>query len=333
MRAMQLFSPAPVQQAPLRMTEQSVPKPAANQVLVRVRACGVCHTDLHIVEGELMPPAYPVTPGHQVIGVVEEVGEGVPGDYLGQRVGLYWLSSTCGECEFCRRGLENLCPSAMFTGLHIPGGFADYMLADYRFMVPIPDTITDEQAAPLLCAGIIGYRSLKKSELHPGEKLGLIGFGASAHLVAQVAAYWGCPVYVFTRSPAHQKHALQLGAEWAGAPDQSPPCLLDRVILFAPAGELVPTALKVVRPGGTVAINAVHLSPIPALPYDLIYGERTLRSVAHVTRQDAIEFIQLAQQIGIHSTVQLYDLLDVNHALLDLKNSRFNGEAVLKVAS
>lgn len=330
---MQLFSPAPVQQAPLRMTEQSVPKPAANQVLVRVLACGVCHTDLHIVEGELMPPAYPVTPGHQVVGVVEEVGEGVPDDCLGQRVGLYWLSSTCGECEFCRRGLENLCPSAMFTGLHIPGGFADYMLADYRFMVRIPDKITDEQAAPLLCAGIIGYRSLKKSELHAGEKLGLIGFGASAHLVAQVAAYWGCPVYVFTRSPAHQKHALQLGAEWAGAPDQPPPCLLDRVILFAPAGELVPTALKVVRPGGTVAINAVHLSPIPALPYDLIYGERTLRSVAHVTRQDAIEFIQLAQQIGIHSTVQLYDLLDVNHALLDLKNSRFNGEAVLKVAS
>lgn len=332
MRAMQLFAPALAEAMPLRLQNEPVPEPAANQVLVRVHACGVCHTDLHIIEGELIPRAYPVTPGHQVVGWVEKAGEGVPDGYLGQRVGLYWLHSACGECEYCRSGLENLCPSAKFTGLHVPGGFAEYMLADYRFMVQVPEQITDEQAAPLLCAGIIGYRSLKKSELLPGEKLGLFGFGASAHLVAQVARHWGCPFYVFTRSTAHQQHAIQLGAEWAGSPGQTPPHLLDRAILFAPVGELVTLALKAIRPGGTVAINAVHLSPIPAMPYDLIYGERTLRSVAHVTRQDAAEFMMLAQEIGIRSTVQAYDFQDANRALLDLKHSRFNGEAVLRMA-
>ncbi|TLN10167.1 alcohol dehydrogenase, partial [bacterium] len=245
---------------------------------------------------------------------------------------VYWLHSACGECDYCRRGLENLCPSAQFTGFHIPGGYADYLLADARFITPIPESISDEQAAPLLCAGIIGYRSLKISDLQPGERLGLFGFGASAHLALQVARHWGCEVFVFTRSKTHQLHALELGAAWAGTADQTPPQALDRAILFAPAGELVPLALKTIRPGGTVAINAVHLSPIPELPYDLLYGERTLRSVANVTRQDAAEFLGLAQQIGIRSTVQVFDLLDANQALIDLKHSRFNGEAVLRIS-
>ena len=331
MRAMLLKTSAKAEKSPLILAEVPLPAPANHQVLLQVLACGVCHTDLHIIEGDLIPPNYPVIPGHQVVGRVVKVGNGIPEGMIGQRVGAYWLHSACGNCEFCLRGLENLCPSAQFTGFHVPGGFADYMLADARFVLPIPQTITDEQAAPLLCAGIIGYRALKKCDLEPGERLGLFGFGASAHLVLQVARYWNCEVYVFTRSRAHQQHALEMGAAWAGTADQIPDKILDRAILFAPAGDLVPLALKAVRPGGTVAINAVHLSPIPEIPYDLIYGERTLRSVTNVTRRDASEFFTLAQEIGIQSTVQMYDLADANRALDDLKNSRFNGEAVLKV--
>lgn len=332
MRAMRLNAPSIAETAPLTLQEVDVPQAGRNQVLIRIHACGVCHTDLHIVEGELIPPHYPLTPGHQVVGTVLQAGEGVSTALVGQRVGVYWLHAACGECEFCRRGLENLCPAAQFTGFHVPGGYADYLLADARFIVPIPRAMSDNEAAPLLCAGIIGYRSLKLSDLQPGERLGLYGFGASAHLVLQVARHWGCEVDVFTRSEAHRQHALALGAAWAGTADQRPPHLLDRAILFAPAGELVPPALRAVRPGGTVAINAVHLSPIPSLPYALLYGERTLRSVTHVTRRDASEFMALAEQIGIHSTVQEYDLKDANRALLDLKHSRFNGEAVLHVS-
>lgn len=333
MRILRLHSPALAEESPLRLEDADVPEPGVNQVLVRVDVCGVCHTDLHIVEGELIPPAYPVTPGHQVVGKITKTGEGVSVSRLGQRVGVYWLHAACGECDYCRRGLENLCPSARFTGFHVPGGYADYMLADARFVEPIPDSMTSEQAVPLLCAGIIGYRALKLSEIQPGERLGLFGFGASAHLALQVARHWGCEVSVFTRSKAHQQHAADLGAGWVGTAGQPPPALLDRAILFAPSGDLVPAALKAVRPGGTVAINAVHLSDIPGLPYELIYGERTLRSVANVTRQDAKEFLALAQAIGIRSTVESYDLLDANQALNDLKHSRFNGEAVLHVAA
>lgn len=332
MRAMQLCAPSMAETLPLRLQDVEIPTPGENQVLVQVQACGVCHTDLHIVEGELVPPRYPVTPGHQVVGTVDKVGVGVEPSFIGRRVGVYWLFSACGQCEYCQRGLENLCPSAQFTGFHQPGGYADYLLADARFVIPIPPSIADEQAAPLLCAGIIGYRSLKLSDVQPGERLGLFGFGASAHLALQVARHWNCAVSVFTRSKAHQQHALALGAAWAGSADQAPDHPLDRAILFAPASELVLQALKAVRPGGTVAINAVHLSPIPSIPYALIYGERTLRSVANVTRQDALEFMALAQEIGIQSTVQIYDLADANQALIDLKHSRFNGEAVLRIA-
>ncbi len=331
MRSMQLFQSAPVDQFPLQMVDSPVPQPKAGQVRLRVLACGVCHTDLHIVEGDLQPSGLPRTPGHQVVGVVDGLGDGVTVLQIGQRVGLPWLYQTCGACEFCRRGEENLCPSALFTGLHVDGGFADYLLAEERFLLPIPDSISDEQAAPLLCAGIIGYRSLRKADLKPGERLGLFGFGASAHLAIQVARHWNCEVYVFTRSAQHRRHAEELGAAWVGVAEDQPPQPLDRAVTFAPAGSLIPLALSKLRPGGTLAINAVYLSPIPELPYGLIYGERTLRSVANATCQDGVEFLKLAAEIPLHSTVNLYPLEHVNQALLDLKYSRFSGQAVLKI--
>jgi propanol-preferring alcohol dehydrogenase len=300
-------------------------------VLLRVRVCGISHTDLHIAEGDLIPPAYPITPGHQVVAEAAALGEGVHNLQLGQRVGVPWLHWACGACEFCQRGEENLCPSARFTGLHVPGGFAEWLLADANVVLPLPESLNDVESAPLLCAGIIGYRSLRKAEVHPGERLGLFGFGASAHLVLQVARYWGCEVYVFTRSEAHRQHALALGATWAGRAEDTPPYPLDRAITFAPVGEIIPLALAKLRPGGTLAINAVHLTPIPRLDYPLIYGERTLRSVANATRQDGREFLQLAAQIPIHPTVTLYPFEALNRALDDLKHSRLNGQAVLQV--
>ncbi len=300
--------------------------------------CGVCHTDLHLVEGDIYPPHFPVTPGHQVVGVIDAMGEppsdkreGSPVLAVGQRVGVPWLYSTCGDCEFCRRGEENLCQSAKFTGFHVDGGFAEYMLADARFVLPLSEQLSDEQAAPLLCAGIIGYRSLRKAEIQPGEQVGLFGFGASAHLAIQVAQYWGCTVSVFTRSKLHQKHALELGAAWAGEASSGGVHALDRAVIFAPVGELVPIALEKIRPGGTVAINAIHMSDIPSFPYQVVYGERTLRSVANATYQDGVDFLNLAVKAGIRSTVCSYPLKDVNLALSDLKASRFNGEAVLVV--
>jgi propanol-preferring alcohol dehydrogenase len=228
--------------------------------------------------------------------------------------------------------MENLCPEARFTGFHVNGGFAEFLLAEAQFMLPIPNSVSDEQAAPLLCAGIIGYRSLRKADLQPGECLGLFGFGASAHLAIQVARHWGCEVYVFTRSPKHREHARQLGAAWVGGAEDTPPKFLDRAVIFAPAGEIVPKALEKLRPAGTLAINAIHMSPIPKMPYDLIYGERTVRSVANATYQDGFEFLQLAAEIPIRATTQMYELEQANQALLDVKHSRLNGEAVLKIA-
>lgn len=331
MKALRLFAPAPVETAPLKMQELPVPVPGKGEILVRVRRCGVCHTDLHLVEGEIHPPALPVTPGHQVVGTVTALGEEVTTLRMGQRVGIPWLHRACGVCEACRRGEENLCPQAQFTGFSVDGGFAEYTLADVRYALPIPDGVSDDAAAPLLCAGIVGYRSLRKADLQPGEWLGLIGFGASAHLALQVARHWGCRTAVFTRSAAHRQHALDLGADWAGGAEETPPHPLDRAVLFAPSGALVPAALEKLRPGGTLAINAIHLSPIPVMPYGLIYGERTLRSVANATAADGREFLALAAKIGLQVTVEPYDWLDANRALEDLKHSRFNGEAVLRV--
>lgn len=329
MKAVQLERPAPIETRPLRVVEMPLPEPGPGQVRLRVVRCGVCHTDLHLAEGEIQPPSLPRIPGHQVVGVVEAHGEGVTSPRLGSRVGVPWLHQACGECAFCQRGEENLCPNARFTGFHVDGGFAGYMLATAKYLLPIPDEIDDDQAAPLLCAGIIGYRSLHRADLQPGERLGLVGFGASAHLAIQVACHWNCEAYVFTRSEEHQQHARELGAAWVGTATETPPGLLDRAVIFAPAGSLVPLILEKLRPGGTLAINAIHMSPIPEMPYRLIYGERTLRSVANATYQDGVAFLRLAAEIPVRATIKPYALEDANQALIDLKHSRFNGEAVL----
>ena len=331
--AMRLRQPNKIETQPLLYEQVVLPDPGPGQARLRISYCGVCHTDLHIAEGEIHPPRLPLTPGHQAVGVITALGVGAAqaGLRVGQRVGVPWLFWTDRSCEDCRRGNENLCPQARFTGFDEDGGYAGAMLAEAGFVLPIPEGISDIQAAPLLCAGIIGYRSLRQAELQPGEHLGLVGFGASAHLAIQVARHWGCRVSVFTRSPAHRQHALDLGASWVGEVGQTPPLPLDRAVIFAPSGDLVPPVLEKLRPGGVLAINAVYMSDLPAFPYRLIYGERTLRSVANATVQDGVEFLRLADEIGIEATVQIYDLSDANRALQDLKNSRINGEAVLQV--
>ena len=331
MNAMALFAPAPAEENPLKWVDLPLPEPQAGQILIRVEVCGVCHTDLHTLEGEIHPPHLPVVPGHQAVGRVERTGPGVEKFQVGDRVGVPWLYSADGVCSFCQRGEENLCPRARFTGFYVNGGYAQVLLAEADYTLPIPDALSAEQAAPLLCAGIIGLRSLRKADLRPGERLGLFGFGASAHLAIQIARYWGCEVAVYTRAEMHRRHALDLGAAWAGDAAESGPFQLDRAVLFAPLGRLVPTALDRVRPGGTVAINAIHLSPIPEMPYATIYGERTLRSVANATYQDGLDLLDLALKIPLYSTVNIYPLEEANQALQDLKASRFNGEAVLQV--
>lgn len=332
MLAQRFSTPKPAKEHPLNLEILPVPEPGPGQVRIRLTHCGVCHTDLHIAEGDIHPPHLPVTPGHQAVGEIDALGAGVAERHIRQRVGVPWLYATCGDCNFCKRGMENLCENAQFTGFHRDGGFAEYMLAEAAYTLPIPESIANREAAPLLCAGIIGYRSLHKADLQPGERLGLFGFGASAHLAIQVARHWGCEVYVFTRSEEHRRHALELEAAWAGGAEDAPPAPLDRAITFAPVGEIIPQALAKLRPGGTLAINAVHLSPIPEMPYDLIYGERTLRSVANATYQDGVEFLNLAARIPIQPTTTLYPLAEANQALLDLKESKLNGEAVLAIS-
>jgi propanol-preferring alcohol dehydrogenase len=332
MRAMQLVEQKPVEELPLELVDLPVQAPGPGQVRVRVKVCGVCHTDLHTVEGDIKPSHFPIIPGHQVVGRIDAIGAGVSNLEIGMRVGIPWFQSSCGTCQYCLSGMENLCPNAKFTGFHKNGGFAEYIMADALGILPISDQLEDCQAAPLLCAGIIGYRSLKKADLIPGERLGLFGFGASAHLAIQVAKYWDCEIFVFTRSQNHREHARNLGACWVGGADDEPPAYLDRAIIFAPVGEIVPKALEKLRPGGTLAINAIHMSPIPELPYKLIYGERTLRSVANATYNDGAEFLKLAVEISIKSTYEPYHLQQANQALIDLKHSRLNGEAVLVIS-
>jgi propanol-preferring alcohol dehydrogenase len=329
MKAVRLESPDLIENAPLKLVDLPKPTYQSHQLLVKVSACGLCHTDLHTVEGEIIPPRYPITPGHQVVGQISERGNHVSGWEVGERVGIPWLYRACGTCAFCKRGEENLCPEAEFTGFHQDGGYADYLVVDADYCLQIPDAISDVLAAPLLCAGIIGYRSLRKADVNPGERLGLVGFGASAHLAIQVAKFWNCEVYVFTRSSGHRELARELGAAWVGGIEDHASEALDRAILFAPIGDLVPQILRKLRPGGTLAINAIHLSPIPELPYSLIYGERTLRSVANATYQDGVEFLALAAEIPITATTQMYPLKDANEALLDLKESRIDGAGVL----
>jgi propanol-preferring alcohol dehydrogenase len=331
MRAMQLEQAAPVEEKPLDLVDVPMPQPGPGQLRLRVNICGACHTDLHIVEGEIHPPKMPIIPGHQVVGTVDALGDGVTDFEQGERVGVPWLYDVDGDCRFCQAGLENLCPNARFTGFHVDGGFAEYMLAETDYTLRLPDELSDEQAAPMLCAGIIGYRSLHQADLQPGERLGLVGFGASAHLAIQVANHWDCDVYVFTRSEEHRRHAEALGAVWVGGAEDRAPQPLDRAVIFAPAGHLVPKILAKLRPGGTLAINAIYMSPIPEIDYDLIYEERTLRSVANATYQDGVEFLQLAAEIPVKATVQSYDLEQANQALEDIKHSRLNGEAILRI--
>lgn len=326
-----LRAPRPAEENPLEPADLRLPEPGPGEVRLRVLACGVCHTDLHLAEGEIALPRLPVVPGHQVVGVVEAVGPDVAPGAAGTRVGAPWLYWACGRCEYCRRGQENLCPEARFTGQHADGGFGEAMIAPAGFVYPIPDGFPDEQAAPLLCAGVIGYRSLRLSEIEPGGRLGLYGFGASAHVTIQVARHWGCQVYVFTRGEEHQRHALGLGAAWTGQAQDRPPAPLDSAITFAPAGWLVPHALRALRPGGTLAINAIHMSPIPEMPYDLIYGERTVRSVTNATRRDALELLKLAAEIPIRTDVESYPLAEANAVLQRLKRAEIRGAAVLTI--
>lgn len=332
MRAMVLRRTGPIGERPLALEEVPLPEPGPGELRLRVRACGVCHTDLHTVEGELHLPRLPLIPGHQIVGVVEKLGEGTQRFKLGERVGVPWLNWACGECAFCLKGLENLCPNARFTGLHVDGGYAEYAVVPEAFAYPIPAGFSDLQAAPLLCAGVIGYRALRLSGAKAGERLGLFGFGASAHVTIQVARYWGCEVYVFTRAEEHKALARELGAAWVGAPQAGPPERLDSAIIFAPAGWLVPVALRALRPGGTVALAGIHMSPIPEMSYELIYGERAVRSVANMTRQDARELLELAGAIPIRTEVEVYPLAEANEALLRLKEGRVRGAAVLNIA-
>ena len=329
MKACVLQAPARVETNPLKFLEVAVPRPGPGEIQVRVRACGVCRTDLHVVEGELPPRKSPIIPGHQIVGVVEESGADARRFSKGARVGVAWLHRTDGTCEYCRAGAENLCDHPSFTGYTVDGGYAEYALAAEDFVYPIPEGFRDEQAAPLLCAGIIGFRSLRLSGIKKGGNLGLYGFGAAGHVTIQVARYWGADVYASTRDLRHQKLALELGAKWAGGTLAEPPVKLDAAIIFAPAGEIVPAALKALKKGGTLTLGGIHMSPIPALDYDLLYEERVIRSVANNTRQDGNDFLRIAAEIPIRTQVQRFALRDANQALNQLKNDAINGAAVL----
>jgi propanol-preferring alcohol dehydrogenase len=314
---------------PLALESREVPEPKPGELLLKVRACAVCRTDLHVVDGELPPRNTVIVPGHEIVGEIVKLGAGAAGFAPGQRVGVGWLGWTCGECDFCKRGEENLCDYAKFTGYQLDGGFADYAIADAHFCFPLPEPYGDAEAAPLLCAGLIGYRSLKMAGT--GKALGIYGFGAAAHIVAQIAVHEGRSVYGFTRpgDAQAQAFALSLGCSWAGGSDESPGVELDAAIIFAPAGDLVPAALRAVRKGGIVVCGGIHMSDIPSFPYSILWGERVVRSVANLTRRDAVEFLTLAPKVPVKTTVQLFPLDKANEALSSLREGRLTGAAVL----
>jgi alcohol dehydrogenase, propanol-preferring len=325
MKAMVLHSPG----TPLRLEDLPVPSPGPDELLLRVRACAVCRTDLHVVDGELPEPNLPLVPGHQIVGIVEAAGSGVAGVEIGARVGVPWLGWTCGECRFCRSGRENLCPRARFTGYQINGGYAEYTLADHRYCFLLPGEYPDLDSAPLLCAGLIGYRSLRMAG--EAQKLGIYGFGSAAHIVTQVAKHQGRRVFAFTRrgDTESQQFALELGAEWAGSSGQPPPEPLDGALIFAPVGALIPEALEAVERGGVVVCGGIHMSDIPSFRYALLWGERVVRSVANLTRADAREFLALAPRVPVRTEIHTYPLERANEALADLRAGRFRGTAVL----
>ncbi len=317
---------------PLEPTPRPDPTPGPGEVRLRVHACGVCRTDLHVVDGELGPGPFPIVPGHEIVGVVEAVGDGVAAERIGQRLGVPWLGWTCGRCRYCLEGEENLCDNPRFTGWTRDGGYADVVVADLRYCFPIPEVYSDAEAAPLLCAGLIGYRAWRlASQARPVQNLGLYGFGAAAHLLAQLAVAQGQSVYAFTRSgdEATQRFARELGCVWAGGSGDQPPESLDAAIIFAPAGELVPLALRAVRKGGTVVCGGIHMSDIPSFAYDLLWEERRLVSVANLTRQDGLDYLPLAAAAGVRPHVKIYPLKEANQALADLRQGAFTGAAVL----
>lgn len=327
MRAMVLHR----QQTPLVLERVARPEPGDLQLLIRVRVCGVCRTDLHVLDGDLKEPRLPLIPGHQIVGVVEKTGAAAAGFSVGERVGVPWLGGSCGSCEFCSRGEENLCDRATYTGYQINGGFAEYCVADHRFCFPIPTGYPDLQAAPLLCAGLIGYRSLRMTG--DAARLGFYGFGAAAHILIQLARYQQRRVYAFTRDGdmRSQAFARKLGAVWAGGSAELPPEPLDAAIIFAPVGGLVPAALRAVRKGGVVVCAGIHMSDIPSFPYALLWGERSVRSVANLTRGDGEAFMELAPRVPVQTEVNPYPLEQANQALDDLRRGRFDGAAVIVV--
>ena len=330
MKAMVLNRTSDVTGNPLRLQDRPVPVPAAGQVLVKIHVCGVCRTDLHVVEGELPDIPFPLIPGHQAVGTVMQVGSEVSEIKEGDRVGIAWLQETCGQCEFCTSGRENLCLNAKFTGYQVDGGYAEYAAGSARFAYPIPPIFSDEEAAPLLCAGIIGYRALRLSGIKPGQRLGLYGFGASAHIAIQIARHWGCQVYVSSLKREHQELARRLGAVWVGGATDMPPDKLHGSIIFAPAGDLVPPALRALDRGGTLALAGIHMSPIPSLDYDRdVFGERVIRSVTANTRQDGIDLLREAAAIPIKPHTVRFPLHEANRALQELKAGTFQGAAVL----
>lgn len=328
MRRMLLREPGPVDTGRLIEDEAELPPPGCGEVRLRVLVCGVCRTDLHIVEGELSTPL-PRVPGHQAVAIVDALGADVDDLSPGDRVGVGWLASTCGACRYCASGKENLCAAPRFTGRDVDGGYAEFMLADARFVYRLPDAYSDIETAPLLCAGIIGYRALKLSDASRGDRVGLFGFGASAHLTMQVAQAWDCETYIFTREPDHQQLARELGATWAGGLEDDPGVAIDAAVSFAPVGWIVPIALRCLDRGGTLAINAVHASDIPSFPYQEIYWERTVRSVANFTREDAREFLALAGEHRLRIETEVFPLARANDALARLKRGEVRGAAVL----
>jgi alcohol dehydrogenase, propanol-preferring len=329
MKACLLRATADIRTNPLVYTEVADPKPGRGQVLVKVKTCGVCRTDLHVIEGELPPRKSPVIPGHQIVGEIAALGQGAKRFPIGTRVGIPWLHQADGTCEYCRAGMENLCDNLSFTGYTVDGGYAEYAVAPEDFVYPIPEGFPDEQAAPLLCAGIIGFRCLRLSGVKKGSRLGFYGFGSAAHVAIQVAQHWGVEVYASTRGEKHQELAKKLGAVWTGDALAVPPVKLDAGIIFAPAGEIVPPALKALKKGGVLVLGGIHMSPIPQFDYDLLYQERVIRSVANNTRDDGNDFLRVAAEIPIRTQVKAYRLHEANIALNDLKTDRINGSAVL----
>lgn len=329
---MRLSAPAPAEQKPLVLSEVEPPEPGRHQIRLRVMSCGVCHTDLHIVEGDLDLPRLPTVPGHEIVGTVDRLGSGVTGYRLGERVGVPWLHATCGTCRFCASGRENLCESIRFTGVHADGGFQEYVVAEEGYAFPIPDRFSDDEAAPLLCAGVVGYRTLRMSGIKPGQRLGIYGFGASAHIILQIAHAWGCKVYVFTRGKAHREMALSMGAAWAGGAEDSLDHPMDASIIFAPAGTLVPIALRRLDHGGTLALGGIHMTEIPAMPYELLWHERRVVSVANSTRKDVTDFLRAAEEARVTTHVEPFALEEANEAILKVKAGEVRGAAVLRVS-